>query len=312
MQESSRDRASIDVHGQARRMSGPREPRGPGRSGELLGGAFGFAKAADPAHGMIPAGRPEEEITSGLEDYLATLARIHHTLCPELYVEIGVREGRSLALARGAAIGIDPNMRLAQPMPGARLFHETSDEFFEFDADAAIDRPIELAFIDGLHLFEYALRDFRNLEKRASPSGLVVADDIFPNCAIQGSRHRRTRAWTGDVWRLVACLAEQRPNLLLLPLDCAPSGLLLIAGLDSSDNVLWSGYGTIIERHLLARPDEPPPEVIARTRALDPGDPLVGDLLATLRTHARKGSDVAIVRSSLVEFWRRYRNRLAA
>ena len=250
-----------------------------------------FAAPADPAHGMIPGGRPEEEMTSGSEDYLATLARIHDALCPELYLEIGVREGRSLELARGTAIGIDPAMRLVEPMPRAALFHGTSDEFFAVHTEVAIDIPVDLAFIDGLHLFEYALRDFRNIEKRASPSGLVVVDDIFPSCAVQGSRHRRTRAWTGDVWRLVRCLAEERPDLLLLPLDCSPAGLLLIAGLDPSHDGLWTRYDAIIERHLLACLGEPPPEVIARSGAIEPDNPLLDDLLATLRRHASQRSE---------------------
>jgi predicted O-methyltransferase YrrM len=271
-----------------------------------------YAAPADPADATISAGSPEDERTSGSADYLALLARIHRMLRPDLYLEIGVREGRSLALATGAAIGIDPNIKLAREMPTATLFQKTSDEFFELDVEVALDRPIALAFIDGLHLFENALRDFRNIEKRAAPTGLVVADDIFPGSSVQGSRFRRTRAWTGDVWRLVSCLARERPDLLLLPLDCAPAGLLLIAGLDPSNDLLWMGYDKIIEENLFGCSDEPPPEVLARAGAIDPGDPLVDDLLTTLRRHAEGGYDAGILRSSLGHLKDRYRNRSRA
>ncbi len=64
----------------------------------------------------------------------------------------------------------------------------------------------DLCFIDGMHLFEYALRDFMNVERCAAPGAIVVIDDIFPNHPAQGQRERRTRAWTGDVWRLVETL----------------------------------------------------------------------------------------------------------
>ena len=36
---------------------------------------------------------------------------------------------------------------------------------------------MDLAFIDGLHLFEFSLRDFMNVEKLAHPGSVVVFDD---------------------------------------------------------------------------------------------------------------------------------------
>ena len=188
-------------------------------------------------------------------------------------------------------------MQLRSPQPPAALYHETSDNFFERDAGAAIVRPVNLAFIDGLHLFEYAFRDFVNLERRAASSGLIVLDDIFPNHPDQGSRHRHTRVWTGDVWRLLICLAEQRPDLIILPLDCAPTGLLLVAGLDPSSRILGDGYNEIVRRYLFELPLDPPPALIARSGALDPSDPLVGELLKGLRRLADQNARAAAVRS---------------
>ncbi len=277
----------------------------PGEESDV--GALEVMAPADPAHGGIPPGTPAEEETSGTEPYLAALARIHRTLCPELYLEIGVREGNSISLARGSAIGIDPNMRIAGPKPtSADLYHETSDEFFERDAGEAIGRPLDLAFIDGLHLFEYALRDFVNVERRASRCGLIVVDDIFPCHPVQGSRFRRTRRWTGDVWRLLICLSEQRPDLVLLPLDCNPTGLLLICGLDPANRILSDQYIPIARRYLSEYRDVPP-ALIDRVGALDPESESIHALLDGLRRLREKGDGPEAVRSLCDGFRGRYR-----
>jgi SAM-dependent methyltransferase len=263
---------------------------------------------ADPADGSVPPGSKEEEAISSGEPYLATLARIHETFRPELYVEIGVRTGDSLKLAKRSAIGIDPNMQLAGNEPTAALFRETSDEFFERHAAEALKRPVDLAFIDGMHLFEYALRDFMNLERRMSPTGLIVVDDIFPNHPAQGSRFRRTRVWCGDVWRLLVCLAERRRDLFLLPLNCSPTGLLLIAGLDPANRVLWQEYNPTV-RHFLSTASDVPAGLIARSGAIDPKNPVVQQLLGGLRQLRQDGADVSAVRAFCEKFGAQFRYR---
>src|SRR3954454_16373450 len=143
--------------------------------------------------------------------YLEFLERLHAVLEPTTYLEIGVRHGDSLALARCPAVGVDPGYNLRVELgPQATLYGETSDEYFR-RRDALA--PIGLAFIDGMHLVEYALSDFIGVEKRAHWTSVVVLDDMLPRVAREASRHRRTRAWTGDVYKLSAILAEWRPDL---------------------------------------------------------------------------------------------------
>jgi hypothetical protein len=217
--------------------------------------------------GAAPSGTPEEERTSGGRHYLDVLAAVHRTLEPRFYLEIGVRRGKSLSVARCAAIGVDPAPEVdASTLPSSiSLSAMTSDDFFAGLAANPLPQIPDLAFIDGMHLFEFALRDFINIERLSSPTSLVVIDDIFPSHPAQAERERRTRVWTGDVWKLQRCLAELRPDLILLTLDTAPTGLLLVAGLDPDSRVLSDCYEEIVRQH---RDDEaPPPAVLARAGA---------------------------------------------
>jgi hypothetical protein len=224
------------------------------------------------------------ELTRGPADYLDVLAQAHDILKPNLYLEIGVRHGGSLALARGPAIGVDCAPDIEQPLlESTRVIQATSDDFFEFHARDALPICPDLIFIDGMHLFEYALRDFMNVERWSRSSSLVIVDDIFPNHRDQATRDRRTRVWAGDVWKLHTCLAAERPDLLLLALDARPTGLLLIAGLDACNSILWDHYNPLVNRYVNACPDTPPSSVIAREGALDPNSPIVGQLLCKLR-----------------------------
>jgi glycosyltransferase involved in cell wall biosynthesis/predicted O-methyltransferase YrrM len=221
------------------------------------------------------AGTDAEERISGTTSYLDILDRLHRELRPAHYLEIGVRHGRSLALALGAATGVDPAPAIQCELPATTtIVPLASDDFF---AQTSGDRVLDFCFIDGLHHFEYALRDFMNIEQRAAPGAVVVIDDVFPSHASQAERERRTRVWTGDIWRLVEILREYRPDLFLLALDAAPAGLLLIAGLDSSNRVLRENYDAIVSA---ARGSPgPPPKVLER---LDAVDPLGGQFLRVI------------------------------
>lgn len=238
-------------------------------------------RAAEPVN--LPPGSVEEEATRGGAHYLDVLRDVHAVLQPSLYLEIGVRNGRSLALAQGPAIGVDPAPELdAASLPSTtRLFAMASDDFFRDVAAQALDVPPQLAFIDGMHLFEYALRDFMHIERLATPSTLVVINDIHPSHPAQAERNRRTRVWTGDIWKLQRCLAELRPDLVLVALDTTPTGMLLVAGLDPANRVLWNRYNPIVLEY--SAEQVPPAAVLQREGGIAPADPRVARLLSTLR-----------------------------
>jgi hypothetical protein len=222
--------------------------------------------------------------------YLESLAAVHRALEPAFYLEIGVRHGKSLALARCPAVGVDPAPEITvSSLPDTtRLSALASDDFFSGLAADPLARAPDFAFIDGMHLFEYALRDFMNIERLSTPTTLIAIDDIYPSHPAQAARERSTRVWTGDVWKLQRCLAELRPDLVLLPLDTAPTGLLLVAGLDPGNRVLTDQYDRIVQEN--SGDESPPSAVLGRCGAMAPTDPAVDRVLNLLKTFRAGGA----------------------
>lgn len=223
--------------------------------------------------------------------YLEFLSRMQDALDPGTYLEIGIRNGNSLSLARCPTIGIDPDFTLTAELAGpVWLFRTTSDEYFTRPEPLAPfdGMPIDLAFIDGMHLFEYALRDFINVEKHSAPWTVVVFDDMFPANVDQAARNRHTKAWTGDVFKIIQVFRERRPDLQLTFVNTTPTGLLMIHGLDSSNRVLEEQYDEIVATMVHDDPQEVPDFIIKREGAISPAEALSLDTLAQLRA-ARPG-----------------------
>jgi len=184
-------------------------------------------------------------------EYVTLIGRIQRHVVPRTYIEVGVATGRTLALAApgSVAIGVDPEPHLTLDLDdGARVFETTSDAFFDEEDVRAImgNREIDLAFIDGMHRFEFALRDFMNIERLSSRDTVVLIHDCLPVDEVSARRERETKFWTGDVWKLIVCLKEWRPDLDVKVIDAPPSGLGMIRGLDSGSTVLEDHYEEIV------------------------------------------------------------------
>ena len=187
-------------------------------------------------------------------DYYKVLEAIHRLLAPRTYVEIGVRHGESWQLVSEGvqSIGIDPAPSIRhEPRGQAQLFCGTSDEFFaQFPPTALFGgKAVDLAFIDGMHLFEYALRDFIHLEKCAGENGVILVHDCLPVDAVTSARERTTSVWSGDVYKLILCLREWRPDLNVTVIDTAPTGLAVITGLKPNDRTLEDNYAAIEQKY---------------------------------------------------------------
>lgn len=199
------------------------------------------------------------------------LAALHALLKPRVYLEIGVQHGTSFDLADRSitrAFGVDPDPLVRRP----GLFRMTSDEFFAgvaatTDIDSVLGGRVDLAFIDGMHLLEFALRDFIGVEQLCrrptfkvarsdlvtpvqvypSPS-VIVFDDVFPRNQQEAARTQCPGDWTGDVWRIVDILTKFRLDLDLMPVNTQPTGLLVVTNLNPDDRLLTDRAADITTR----------------------------------------------------------------
>jgi hypothetical protein len=145
--------------------------------------------------------------------------------------------------------------------------------------------PVDLGFVDGMHLAEFALRDFIGLERichhptwrparsdlvspvqvRPSPS-VIVFDDVLPTTRAMAARTQCPGDWTGDVWRVEAILSTFRPDLDTLLVDTAPTGLLIVRNVNPADRVLTARAADIATRWP-AEDQHVPDEILRRERA---------------------------------------------
>ncbi len=255
-------------------------------------------------------------------DFLRHLHRIYR---PRNYLEIGVNDGRSLALSRVPSVAVDPAFRVITDIScDVHLVKATSDKFFArkdpllhlrngrnpFRALARRDPlnlfggdpKLELSFIDGMHLFEYALRDFMNVEKHSRWSSVIVLDDMLPRDVDEAARDRHTKFWTGDVYKVVQVLRRFRPDLVVVEVDTAPTGVVVVFGADPENRILKNEYDRIIEEYVVPDPQEVPEEVLVRKNAVQPEALLRADFwpaLVRARNLRRPRSAFAPLRRSI-------------
>ncbi len=218
-------------------------------------GALGFcenavARFADRDPGYVLMCLLAELRTPG-PDYRENLRAIHARIVPRTYVEIGVETGESLVLVRPGtiAVGIDPAPGVLYELPPTTMLaKQTSDEFFAQNRIAGFlgELPIDLAFIDGMHLFEHVLRDFINCERHCTVESSILLDDCWPLDARTASRERVTQFWNGDVWRMIPALRKHRTDLRIHTIATSPAGLCVIRGLDPNSRVLADRYDEIV------------------------------------------------------------------
>jgi glycosyltransferase involved in cell wall biosynthesis len=224
-----------------------------GLLGDAERAAIEYRSALELENGLARAHLGLAALRMPGESYLAWLRWLHETLRPEAYVEIGVANGWSISLALPStmAIGVDPAPTVTSTLrTETHLFCEPSDEFF---ARGRLDRllagrKLGFAFIDGLHAFDQALRDFSNLEAYCSPAAVVAFHDTVPLDEVTQRPDRQTQFWTGDVWKALFCLKHYRQDLDIFTVATPPSGLTLVTGLDPSSRVLHDRHHEAVAR----------------------------------------------------------------
>ncbi len=177
--------------------------------------------------------------------YVKFLRKLHRRVTFDWYMEIGCRTGRSFAGVRGKTIAVDPFFRVSTDIIGTKpamlVFQQTSDDFFDSGILSAMKAKISFSFLDGMHLFEYLYRDFRNAEKNADKNGVIALHDCVPSTVGMTTRDLNNLpggGWTGDVWKMIPVLRKYRPDLRIDVLGCAPTGLVLVSNLSPRSRVL--------------------------------------------------------------------------
>lgn len=195
--------------------------------------------------------------------YRDWLVWLHRHLQPALYIEIGVEKGESLALAQAPtqAIGIDPVFMgdpLARCTAPTQLYQQSSADFFRaLPADCPLPaQGFNLAFVDGDHRFESVLDDFIRLEPWAAPGAVIVLHDTLPLNELTASPTRQSGFYTGDGWKIVPCLRGLRPELRMVTLPVAPTGLTLVTGLNPASTLLSERREDILKTYAALAADK--------------------------------------------------------
>lgn len=203
--------------------------------------------------GNANAERPTMFVKPPGMQYRRFLAGLHSGHLFDWYLEVGCRSGESFAPVRSKTIAVDPffkaEINIIGKKPALHVFQATSDDFFASGFLARNAIRLSLAFLDGMHLFEFLLRDFINTEAAMAPAGVILLHDCVPYGMGMTTRdigNLPQGAWTGDVWKLIPVLQKWRPDLTLTVLDCRPTGLVCVSGLDPENRVLSDSYDRIV------------------------------------------------------------------
>ncbi len=190
-------------------------------------------------------------------DRKTVLSEIHNILKPKLYLEIGIRDGFSLTCANDETdiIAVDPNPIIAYKLPSkTKIYKETSDDFFKLhDIKSIYNQETDLAFIDGMHLFDFVLRDFINVEKNSKKDSVILLHDTIPIDAPSATRistEKNLKYWSGDVYKIMLILKEFRPDLELINLNVPKTGLCIVKNLNPNSTVLKDNYDKTIEKYM--------------------------------------------------------------
>ena len=150
------------------------------------------------------------------------------------YLEIGVENGHIFFRIKSTLkVAVDPRFlfdfsrRLGKSIINPynfnnQYFEKTSDAFFAQDAQRVFAaKKLQLALVDGMHEYQFALRDVENTLNYMQEDGVIILHDCNPQTAGAAGRFEdwETGEWNGDVWRTIIHLRSQRPDLTVFVLD---------------------------------------------------------------------------------------------
>ncbi len=205
--------------------------------------------------------------------YNEVLSQLSEKRSVKRYLEIGVQRGITFShVMAETAFAVDPEFILTANVAARKkrvsLFQMTSDRFFsDIDVVGEFGGRPDLCFLDGMHLFEYLLRDFYNTERISSRNTLICMHDCLPLGEAMVNRDLQTANqlsaqtafpgwWTGDVWKIVPILKKYRPDLRVILTDAPPTGLVFVTNLDPTSTVLQDNYLEIVSEFAMMANDK--------------------------------------------------------
>ncbi|SRR5258706_4657068 len=155
------------------------------------------------------------------------------------YLEIGVFNGRVFFRVKSTfKIAVDPSFAFDAIRKLGKLFinpynlfnryiEKKSDDFFAQDAPRLFaNRQCNLSLIDGMHEYDFALRDVENTLKYLSDDGVIIMHDCNPVTKDEACTFEEWKAkdfkgqWNGDVWKTIMHLRTFRNDINVFVLDC--------------------------------------------------------------------------------------------
>jgi hypothetical protein len=196
--------------------------------------------------------------------YTELIERLLRWRTPKVYLEIGIRQGRTLALAKPPtlAIGVEkkPDIRYRFEAP-TRIYEVDPLEFLGSDriAKLAGRNRFDIAMIRSPRSFEEAYDTFVALEAISGKDSILMLHGTLAPDPVAGARERNSNFWVGDLWKLVPCLLEKRPELGIFTVPVFPVGITIVAGLKKRNTRLArnrdANIAEFIDREL-PEPDE--------------------------------------------------------
>jgi predicted O-methyltransferase YrrM len=190
---------------------------------------------------------------AGPFDYVHLLSLIKRLIQPNVYLEVGVAGGATLASdpVPEIVIGIDPKPALTADAIARlaskkfTLLTATSDDAFaELTLD---DGPIDMSYIDGLHHAEVALRDIANCARLSREGALMCVHDVIPGNQQQASRTQGPGTWMGDVYKIVPIIWNHFPEIpTILINDVPPSGMFILVNTGDIYERVMGKYASLV------------------------------------------------------------------
>lgn len=108
----------------------------------------------------------------------------------------------------------------------ASYYEMPSDDFFRDHASRLFqNKPIDLCLVDGMHEYQYALRDVENTLNFLQQDGVIIMHDCNPSSAAEAisfeewKRNNYSGNWNGDVWKTILHLRSLRKDICVFVLN---------------------------------------------------------------------------------------------